>query len=193
MEKGNKDLFDYAQNKKEAYALIVIDPTQPEESLAEIKKYANHPKAAGVKTIQDLYHLGLDSPDYNVLWEAARREGLPIMAHIPGMLSAAKRYPDATFVCAHSTYERVKSMFGQKNIYFDIATSHHDERESKLEDFICEAGDDHILFASDAPLMNPSWTLGKLAGLDLTDAQWRRIFYDNACEAFPKLKARGSL
>ncbi len=187
LEVGNGSLFQYAASHPRIFALIVVDPTQPEVSRAQIEKFAGHEKAVGLKTIQDLYSLRLDNADYAPLIEEARRHGLPLMAHIPGLLEAARKNPDVTFICAHATYERVKALFGIPNIYFDLATSHHDWRETNLDNFIREAGGDHVLFASDAPLMSPAWTIGKLASLTLQPEQWKNIFNDNARRAFPKL------
>ena len=187
MEKGNHDLFNYAATQEGVFALIVVDPLRIEASLAQMDRYAHHPKAVGIKTIQDLYGLELDADAYGPLFNRASTERLSVMAHIPGLLRASQKYSDVTFICAHATYERVMNMLRQPNIYFDIATSHHDECESKLEKLIKEAGEDKILFASDSPLMSPAWTLGKLAGLDLQESQTTKIFYENACRAFPKL------
>lgn len=188
MTGGNRTVFKLAEKEPRVHGMIVIDPAQTQKSLAEIKKYSSHPKCAGVKTIQDLYGLRLDHAAYRPLFQSAQKQKLTVMAHIPGLLEAARQYPGLTFVCAHSTYERVKSMFKVPNIFFDIATSHSDPVETKLEAFIAEAGIGKILFSSDGPLISPAWTLGKLAGLNLRPGEWDRIFRLNALKAFPRLK-----
>jgi predicted TIM-barrel fold metal-dependent hydrolase len=168
--------------------LIVVDPKQPEKSLEQVRRYGTHEKCAGLKTIQDLYGMGLDHAAYEPLLQAAEEAGLTVMAHIPGMLKAAERFSRVTFVCAHATHDRVASMFGQPNIYFDLATSHHDAAETRLELFLERAGEDRLIFASDAPLMDPSWTLGKIASASFSGAQLEKIFKTNAEKAFPRLR-----
>jgi predicted TIM-barrel fold metal-dependent hydrolase len=110
------------------------------------------------------------------------------MAHIPGMLTAAKKFPSFNFICAHSTWGRVHTLVKQKNIFFDIATSHHDAYETQLDRLVKEAGEDRILYACDAQLMHPAWTLGKIASYSFKDATLKKIFMANAMKAFPRLK-----
>ena len=47
---------------------------------------------------------------------------------------------------------------------------------------------ERVLYASDAPLMSPAFTLGKLASLDLSDADLVGILRGNALRAFPRLR-----
>ena len=189
IEKGNASAFELASEDERIYALVVVDPLQSDKSIREIAKYADHPKCVGVKTIQDLYGKKLDDSAYCRIFEQAQGVGLSVMAHIPGMLEVAKKFPKLRFICAHSTYERVKHMLGQTNIYFDLATSHHDREETKLAKLIQEASEDRILFSSDAPLMSPAWTLGKLAEIYPQFQGWDKIFKKNAESAFPRLNS----
>lgn len=184
---GNRSVFELAGKNPRVYGLVVVDPTRLDMTLAEIKKYAKHPKCVGVKTIQDFYGLDLDHDNYRPILESAEKHRLTVMAHIPGLLNAARRCPRLTFVCAHSTHGRVSPMYGTPNIYFDIATSHHDPVETGFEQFFEKAGIDRILFSSDGPLISPAWTLGKLAGFDLTQGAQEKIFRQNALRAFPRL------
>ena len=184
---GNRSVFELAKKNPRVYGLVVVDPTRIEDSLAEIEKYASNPKCAGIKTIQDFYGWGLDHENYRLILEKAEKKKLPVMAHIPGMLNAARRHPNLTFVCAHSTHGRIFSMYGTPNIYFDIATSHYDPVETHFDEFLTKAGIDKILFSSDGPLISPAWTLGKLLGLKLEEKVWAKIFRENALRAFPKL------
>ena len=184
---GNKQTMDLIETDPRFYGLIVIDPTRVEDSLAEIEKYANHKKFVGLKTIQDLYGYRLDHSSYCIIFEKNKKIKLPVMGHILGMLEVSKMFPEFNFICAHSTWERVKHMLGNENIYFDLATSHNDVAETKMEKFIHEAGNEKILFASDAQLINPAWTLGKLASSEIREDSLEKILFFNALKAFPKL------
>ncbi len=184
---GNEEMFKLIAKDARLYGLVVVDPTRIDETFQQMDRYSNHPKCVGIKTIQDLYGFGLDHSFYRPILEKAEEKNLPVMAHIPGMLEAAQKFPKLTFVCAHSTFERVKHIFKCPNVYFDLATSHNDVSETKLERFIAEAGEDKIIFASDGPLVDPSWTLGKLASSNIRPAQLDKILFSNALRAFPRL------
>ena len=188
MVEGNRSAFAFAKKTRGTYALIVVDPTRPKETLNEIRRYSKNTRCAGLKTIQDLYNLRLDGAAYQPFLNMAEKEDLAVMAHLPGMAEAARRHPSVRFIAAHATYERAKKLFGLSNVWFDLATSHRDAAETSWKRFIREAGDDRILFASDAPLMDPAWTAGKLAESGFTPRQLRKIFSENAGNAFPRLK-----
>lgn len=188
MEEGNSETLKLIDSHPNIYGLIVIDPLRVEDSCKQIDLLAKHKKIVGLKTIQDLYGYGLDHPSYLKIFDYSQKYKLSVMAHIPGMLEAAKKFTQLNFVCAHSTWERVKHMENQKNIYFDLATSHNDFAETKMKLFIDKMGEDHLIFASDGQLINPAWTIGKLASSGLSENQLNLIFNKNAYEAFPKLK-----
>jgi hypothetical protein len=167
--------------------LIVVNPRQAERSLAEIAKYSPDRRFVGLKTIQDFYGLRLDDPLYRPFVEAARELGdMPVMAHLPGMAEAARRAPDVGFIAAHSTW-RHRELADLPNVWFDIATSTAVEAESDIADLVAAVGPERVLFSSDAPLMDPAWTLGKLALLDLPAEALEAIFRRTALTAFPRL------
>lgn len=187
MAEGNQRVFELAAKDPRVYGYVVVNPMRVEESLAEIDRYAANPKCVGIKTIQDLYGIPLDHESYRPILEKAAQLRLPVLAHIPGMAEAAERFTRLTLVCAHSTYERVKHLIGAPNVFFDITTSHNDVHETKMEKFIAEAGQTKLLYGSDGQLVNPAWTLGKLASCRLETATLERILFQNAESVFPKI------
>lgn len=193
MAAGNRETFALAEKDPRVYGLIVIDPTQVEASLAEIGRYAGHPKAAGLKTVQDLYGMSLDDPAYAAILDAPIARNLPVLAHIPGLAAAARAMPGRHFVCAHATYGRVRKFLSLPNVWFDLATSHADAAETDLARLVREAGEDRLLFGSDGPLLSPAWTLSKLCGLGLSAGVLEKILRENALEAFPRLRGNGTM
>jgi predicted TIM-barrel fold metal-dependent hydrolase len=160
---------------------------EPDRSLAEIERWRCDPRFVGVKTIQDFYGHTLDGKGYRpILERLADLPELPIMAHLPGMKEAAVANPKVAFVAAHSTWCH-RELAHLPNVWFDIATSTALINESDIADLIAAVGPDRVLFSSDAPLMDPAWTLGKLASLDVPDRQLDMIFNKNAMRAFPRL------
>jgi len=186
---GNAETLAFMQKDKRVRGLIVINPHQPELSIAEIEKYRNMPGFVGVKTIQDFYAMELHDPAYGRILDHVR--GLPgfsVMAHLPGLRQAAEQYPDLRFVAAHSTWN-YRPLAPLKNVWFDIATSTPLRKESDIAGLIAAAGPERVIFSSDGQLMNPAWTLGKLASLALAEDTLTRIFEKNAFDAFPRLAA----
>ena len=108
------------------------------------------------------------------------------MAHLPGMKEAAICHPNVQFVAAHSTW-RHHEFAGLANVWFDIATSTALVCENDIQDLVKVVGPERVLFSSDAPLMDPAWTLGKLAFLDLSERALEMILNQNALWAFPRL------
>jgi predicted TIM-barrel fold metal-dependent hydrolase len=111
------------------------------------------------------------------------------MAHLPGLKEAAAAHPELQFVAAHSTW-RHRDLAHLPNVWFDIATSAPLVDESDIADLVDAVGTDRIVFSSDAPLIDPAFTLGKLALLDLPDLD--AILCRNALKAFPRLQGANS-
>lgn len=188
VQAGNAETFSWVDSDKRVYGLIVIDPTRLQMSLREIERWSMHPKAVGLKTIQDFYGLELDAAEYAPILKAnAQGPNLTVMAHIPGLAQAAMAFPHTRFVCAHTTWGRILSRLGPSNVWYDLSTSHNDAAESDLYRLAKEAGAERLLFSSDAPLINPAWTLGKLAGSRLPHETVDKVLRENALAAFPKL------
>ena len=97
------------------------------------------------------------------------------------------RHPTVTFIAAHSTW-RHRELAALRNVWFDVATSTPLVAETDLRDLIATVGAGRVLFSSDAPLMDPAWTLGKIDGLDLSADELDMIFERNALAAFPRLR-----
>jgi uncharacterized protein len=184
---GNAETSAFLESESRARGLIVVNPLEHEKSIAEIERYRTNPRFVGIKTIQDFYGLSLDSPSYRPLLEKlAELPDMPLMAHLPGMERAASAHPRVQFVAAHSTW-RHRDLAHLPNVWFDIATSTALEHESDIADLIAAVGVDRILFSSDASLMDPAWTLGKLAMLNLSPDALKAILNRNALRAFPRL------
>jgi hypothetical protein len=184
---GNAETAAFLDHEPRARGFIVVNPLEPDRSLAEIERWRSDPRFVGAKTIQDFYGHTLDSEGYRpILERLAELQEFPIMAHLPGMKEAAAAHPKVAFVAAHSTW-RHRDLAHLPNVWFDISTSTALIDESDIADLIAAVGPCRILFSSDAPLMDPAWTLGKLALLDIQESELDMIFNKNAVRAFPRL------
>lgn len=189
LEAGNAETAEFLACEPRARGLVVVNPRRPEASIAEIECWRAHPGFVGAKTIQDFYGLRLDDPAYRpILTHLATLPDFPIKAHLPGLREAALAHPSLQFVAAHSTW-RHRELAALPNVWFDISTSTALVDESDIADLLAAIGPARVLFSSDAPLMDPAWTLGKLALLDLPAASLDAILRRNAPRAFPRLEA----
>jgi len=194
IREGNAETLTHVEHDSRVRGLVVVNPYQVERSLAEIERYKDDPRFVGLKTIQDYFqdrdYLSLDDPRYTSLLEAAEALGWPVMAHPPGIAEVAPRYPGINFISAHSTWNFWR--YAQHpNVYFDVATSTALRHQVDLERLLATVGEDRILYSSDAQLMSPAWTLGKLASVDLGETAYDKLFTKNLYRAFPRLGRSG--
>lgn len=192
LAKGNADTAALCRSDRRARGLIVVDPLRVEQSLAEIAKYRDCPDFVGIKSIQDFHHsngrpLSLEHPGFTPILAAAGTAGLTLMAHLPGMAERARAHPDLIFVAAHGTW-RHGAFRDLPNVFIDIATSSHLRTEVDFADMFAAVGSQRALFSSDGQLMNPAWTLGKLASSGFSLDFLTDLFQKNALNAFPRLK-----
>ena len=185
---GNAETKAFVEAEPRARGLIVVNPLEIETSIGEIEKYRDNPRFVGIKTIQDFYGKDLDDPSYlEIFAHLDNMSGWPIMAHLPGMDRLAQLKPHINFIAAHATW-RYWDFADLKNVWFDIATSTADRRDADIKGMLARVGEDRIIFSCDGQLMNPAWTLGKLASADLPETALQKIFQENALDAFPRLR-----
>ncbi|WP_119417834.1 amidohydrolase family protein [Desertibaculum subflavum] len=189
MAAGNEETARFLERAPAARGLVVVNPLDRDGSLAELERYAGDPRFVGAKTIQDDAHgLALDDPRFDpILERIARMPGWPLMAHPTGIGAAARKHPGVTFVSEHGTW-RHRENADCRNMVFDLCTSTPLRAQTDIPDLIARAGADRVLYASDAPLMSPAFTMGKLASLDMDDAALAAILRGNALHAFPRLR-----
>ena len=175
---GNHQTGTFCELDKNVRGMVVVNPERTEQSILEIEKYRR--SFVGLKTIQDEFEGGLMHPGYGKIIREAP-EDWPVMAHLPGLAELASLMPERKFVAAHSIWGW-EPLAGLPNVYFDIATS----ARHPLSDLIRKCPD-RVLFSSDAPLISPAFTLGKLAeifpNIGLDD-----IFFRNALKVFPRIQ-----
>lgn len=187
---GNRLTEALCRTDARIYGMIVVDPRRVEESLTAIDDYAEHPRFVGVKTVQDVFGLGLDDPAYGPLLGRAGERGLPVLAHLTGLREAARRHPTVNFIAAHSNWGRAGHLADQPNVVFEFSTGHAEHAETQLARFIRRVGAHRVLFGSDGVLISPAWSLAKLLDAALPAEEEQRILRDNAYEVFPKLRTR---
>ena len=185
IERGNLETKKFINSYDHAFGYIVINPLDIDASLKEIDKHISDPKFVGFKTIQDFYGLSLENAEYDPVLTRLSGTGMPLLAHLPGMAAAAKKFRECRFIAAHSTW-RYDDLLELPNVWLDLATSSAKVLDVKLENFFSTVPIEKILFSSDAQLISPAWTLGKIAELDLSERELECVFVSNAKRAFSR-------
>ena len=182
-----------------------VNPAWGDAALVEAERCA----AAGLRGIGELHPdtQGLDITDLATmapLMDLARSLNLPLLLHCsepvghqyPGkgrttpdkVWRLIENFPDNTIICAHwggglPFYALMPEVGAAlSNVYFDSAASPFLYQPGIYRVVADVVGADHILFASDYPLMPHSRPLSELAGQPLPDCQRRLILGENAAQ-----------
>jgi len=175
---------------------MVLNPTYKEESLEEIKRCVD----AGMVGAGELYnHVKINDPLYYPIIEkfidlkmmmlmhsaigksrVVLNEGEPKNISLPeDFVEIANRYPEAMFQFAHTAggidWEYAcKALAHSPNIFVDLSGSNN---EAGMIDFALKyIGEDRLLFACDNGFYQG---VGHMFADNLTDAQRKKIFFDN--------------
>lgn len=186
---GNAATASWFEKDPRFFGMVVVDPMRLKESLDQIERYVRHPRFVGLKTLQDLLHIGLEDLLYEPLLEKASQHHLPVMAHLPGLDKAAQRHPEITFIAAHANWQRAQRLIDLPNVCFDFATGHALRFETQMGRFIQAVGADRVLFGSDGLLVSPAWSLSKWMEVPSSPEEQDLVFRGNAYRIFSKLRA----
>ena len=179
---------------------FVLNPAYKKESLEEIKRCTD---AGMIGTGELYYQVKINDPRYYPVIEKLIDLKMIIHSHAECQLGVggyrmkyngykepntsipedfvdiAKRYPEGMFQYAHigggGDWEYMcKMLKDSPNVYVDTSGSNNDEN---MIDFAVEVlGEDRLFFASDNSYYQ---SIGKILASSLTEAQRRKVFFDN--------------
>jgi hypothetical protein len=191
MVTGNRETFDLTRTSPMLYMYIYVDPHRPDESLAEIEKYAGLPHVAGIKSRSDYHGLPADCDEYLRIYKAAVRHELPMLMHAfgAGTVKECVRAAEKTglrMILGHmggpEWRQAVDAAKDSKHVWLDACASMNDY--DKIGYALDVVGPGRIVFGSDAVLINPWWTLSMFESAGLADAEKQAIYHDNALGIF---------
>jgi predicted TIM-barrel fold metal-dependent hydrolase len=179
---------------------FVLNPAYKKESLEEIKRCMD---AGMIGTGELYYQVKINDPRYYPVIEKLIDLKMIIHSHAECQLGVggyrmkyngykepntsipedfvdiAKRYPEGMFQYAHigggGDWEYMCKMLADSpNVYVDTSGSNNDEN---MIDFAVEVlGEDRLFFASDNSYHQ---SIGKILASNLTEAQKKKVFFDN--------------
>jgi hypothetical protein len=178
-----------------------VNPTWPDEAIAEMRRCVEQHRFVGVKL---WVALRASDPRVATVVEAAAGLGVPVLQHawdkVTGNLEGesfpadvaklARTVPEARIIMAHLNghgLRGIERVAACTNIYVD--TSGGDPEAGMVEAACRRLGYRRVVYGSDAPIRHFGVQMGKVLGARLPEAQKRAILWDNAVALLPSWAA----
>lgn len=196
---GNREVLTAVESRDRIHGYVVASPHYVEQSIAEIDKYATHPKFLGIKNHPVITRERVNTRRNLEILDHVRRKGyrLPVLLHTydvadcRSVIDAAERFPDQVFIMGHMCgpeWRRCVDLLADAadacaNVYVEPASCSHPVA-GKIRYARDKLGTGRILFGTDMDLINPAFGLGMILGADISDEDRRMILHDNAVALF---------
>ena len=153
----------------------------------------------GVKLHPDIQRFPADSLKAMRVYELCQDAGLPVLLHTgdfrfdysnPNRVANVLRaFPKLTLIGAHlggwSVWDdAVRTLSDFPNFIVDSSSCSGWLKPGRMRQIIRAYGADRVLFGTDYPMWRQKEEIDALLRLDLTDGEYRRIFWDNAAALF---------
>ena len=153
----------------------------------------------GVKLHPDVQRFEADSPQAMPIYQLCQDAGLPVLVHTGDhrfdysnpnrILPILRAFPRLKFVGAHlggwSVWEDAFTLLsGFENIFVDTSSSFYWLGPDKGRDLIRRWGVHRVLFGTDYPMWFPAPEIRHLLDLNLSNEEYRLIFWSNAEKVF---------
>lgn len=153
----------------------------------------------GVKLHPDIQRFNADDPRAMKIYEMCEEAGLPVCVHTgdyrydysnpPRIANILRAFPRLHFIGAHfggwSVWEAAaRELSDFDNIIVDSSSSFYALKPEQAKALIRIWTPERVMFGTDYPLWPQKPDIEYLLKLDLTDADYERIFWRNAAELF---------
>jgi len=198
---GNAEIMKFIKNQPRLYGYVVVNPSYPELSVQEIKKYLGNKKFVGVKYHPELSTVPLievsDAPFFDILeeygkpllvhtWHKAEHGGAAPSSTPDIVAEFAKRRPNLKVIMGHmggtawkSAVDKAKPL---QNVFLDICASFADN--DKIGYAVNQIGSERILFGSGMSENNAAMQIGAVLEAKISEMDRQLIFYKNAMRLF---------
>lgn len=172
--RGNAETAAFiARGAGRLYGFMAVNPHYPEEIGPGLREYFEGTKGfVGLKLHCALHRVQLQHAGYHEALSYASAHALPVLVHGGGgddWRGVAERYPGAPIIMAHGClwdgsdpagHALYAPLRGTANLYTDLAGS--GVHRNALRALIDLAGADKVLFASDFPMFDMGFALGRV-------------------------------
>ena len=153
----------------------------------------------GVKLHPDFQQFEADSDRAMRIYELCAEAELPVLVHTgdhrfdysnPNRVANVLRaFPTLKFVGAHfggwSVWDdAVRLLSGFDNIMVDTSSTFYAVGRDRGKELIRTWGAERVMFGADYPMWHSQPEIDSLLEMDLTEEEYRRIFWDNAAAVF---------
>ena len=170
-----------------------FNPNYPEEIPAEMERCFGEYGMKGFKPYPPRHQYPLDGENNRIILEFADKHHLPILCHYgtapkgsvtPTQVEKlSEKYPNAKFLMGHSgsSWDAARACAAvakkRPNAFAEI--TYTAVTFGSIEYMVNEAGEDKVLFGSDAPMRDPAAQMTWVAYAKLTPAQKLKILREN--------------
>lgn len=198
---GNAELAKTINRQPRLYGYVVVNPSYPELSMQEIKKYLGNEKFVGVKYHPELSGVPLTDVSGKSIFDVLEEYGKPLLVHTwhkaehggatPSstpdiILEFARRRPKLKVIMGHmggaawkSAVDKAKSF---QNVFLDTCASFADN--DKIGYAVNQLGRERVLFGSGINEGNAAMQIGAVLEAEISKEDREFVFYKNAMRLF---------
>jgi predicted TIM-barrel fold metal-dependent hydrolase len=192
MSGGNAELLESIAEHPQLYAYITVNPTMPQESVAELRRYERAPRVVGAKVHTHYSGCTMDDPRLAAMLATLQEWGRPLLLHTWGtgevahLRNLATRLPRLQIVVAHAGgdawREAIAAAQACPNLYLDFACS--TPFRGAIERALALLGPQRVLFGTDATLFDPLVMKSRYDALSVDAADRALIMGSNTEKLF---------
>jgi predicted TIM-barrel fold metal-dependent hydrolase len=194
---GNAEVKAVVEPNPQMRGWVVVNPSYPELSAEEMRRYLSSPKWLGAILPSALCRQGIDTVACRELLNAYRRYTKPLLVHVPdeatvhGLEALAREFTTIKFVAAGAGGDDWQDcvLAAKQNVNIFLEPFTGGTHRGKLEAIFATLGPNRVLFASNFPDHNPGSALGFLVDAKLTDGEKQAVLTTNAVRLFGLARA----
>jgi predicted TIM-barrel fold metal-dependent hydrolase len=191
---GNRALAAQLPADPRLRGMVVVDPRRLGEARADLEELLagdGRSRWVGAKIHTEYSRTPVTSPRMQAAIELATEYGLPTLVHtwndsVVDLADVVARIPDAQVIAGHmgaGGWPRVPEAADRTDrLWFEPCWSAPDA--NRIRWVLDQIGPSHMLFGTDATLIDPSVALGAFEAANLTPEEHQSIMWQNATTLF---------
>jgi hypothetical protein len=192
MVSGNAELAQSIKGHTRLYGYIAVNPTVPQLSLAELRRYRANPQFVGVKIHTHYSGCAMSDPRMGAMLGLLREWGRPVLIHtwgaseVAALVMLAQRYPELQIIAAHAGGDAwrlgIAAARACPNLHLDFACSV--PYRGALACALGELGPQRVLLGTDATLFDPLYVKAVYDHTPMSDSDRALVMGGNAVRLF---------
>jgi predicted TIM-barrel fold metal-dependent hydrolase len=192
MAAGNAEVKALVDSLPQMRGWVVVNPSYPDQSAEEMRRYASSPKWFGAMLHPRLCRQTLASEAVREVLNAYRRFTKPLLVHVPDEHAVrelevlAREFTQIKFIAAGAGGDDWQDamLAARRSVNLFLEPFSGGSHRGKLEALLQLLGPHRIMFASNLPDRNPGASLGLLLDSKISDAEKASILSTSAARLF---------